>query len=181
MNGAKKPGHWVEQAISVARYFSEPLASEHERQEALIQLDAMIHALQDLREHLRAVPSPEERRQIAEAADTIEQFLVSMKARPEVAASFRMATAPKSSTVARKRENIGSLVEHLESKTTDDIQRALLNEREYSLPVLQAIARHIGLTIDRSSDRSVLVDRIVKLGFANKRGYELLGAKRQSR
>jgi hypothetical protein len=175
----KKSEHWIEQTITMARAFSEGQPSEADRADALAALDAMIEALQNIRTRLSSLPSEEERRRVGDAADALERFLDSMKARPGIAASLGLAMA-KTSPAPRKREDVDVdvLLADLEELATDEIQKKLLNEQEFTLPMLHSIARKLGLSGERTANRHDLVDRIVKLGFANKRGYQLLGRAR---
>ena len=171
---AKKPEHWIEQTIAVARNFSESQASDAERAEAVAGLDAMIQALQTVREHLLTLPSEEERKRVGVASEVLARFLDSMKARPGVAVSLGLATT-KPSSLPRKREEADGGIADLEKLSTEEIQKRLLDEREYTVPMLHSLMRTLGLSTERNVSRRDLVDRIVKLGFANKRGYQLLG------
>ncbi|TKC96410.1 hypothetical protein [Polyangium fumosum] len=174
----KKPEHWIEQTIAIARSFSGAQFSDADREQALAALDAMIEALQNIRNRLRALPSEEERRRVGNAADALEQFLDSMKARPDVAASLGLPQT-KAPSLPRKREDIQTVVANLQDLSTDEIQQRLLDEREFSVSMLHSVARQMGLSVDRNVGRRDLVDQIVKLGFANRRGYRLLGGARQ--
>lgn len=170
----KKPEHWIEQTIAMARAFSEGQPSEAERAAAVDALDGMIRALQDIRDRLRALPSEEERKRVGDAATTLERFLDSMKARPGVAASVGLL-ATKPASLPRRHEDVEAIVVELEGLSTEDIQKRLLDEHEFATSTLQSVARKLGLSVERGGSRRELVDRIVKLGFANKRGYKLLG------
>ena len=157
----------------------------------------MIRELQRIREHLSSLPSEAERRRVGEAASTMEQFLDSMRARPAVALAMGLRVqrpstnsriqkelplveAQKTPSLARGREEIDAVIADFEQLSTNDIQTRLLDEAQFPVSRLQAIARQLGLSADRGRDRLDLVDRIVKLGFANKRGYELLGRPRKA-
>jgi hypothetical protein len=174
---AKRPDHWIESTIAVARAFSAGQPSEADRAEALAALDAMILALQNVRDRLRTLPSEEERKSVRDAADVLERFLDSMKARPGVAATLGFG-AGRPAPVLRRREEVSTIVADLQGLSTDEIQKRLLDE-EFTIPMLHSIARKLGLSLDGTATRRDLVDRIVKLGFANKRGYQLLGGARR--
>ncbi|HRI62919.1 MAG TPA: hypothetical protein PK156_01745 [Polyangium sp.] len=193
---AKKQENWLEQAIALARTFAEGYPSDAQRDEALKVIDGMIHELQKIRDHLNALPSESERRRVADAALAMEQFLDSMRARPAIALAMglgvpRMSTnlrAPRelplvedqqAMPLARGREEIVAAIAELEQLSTIEIQNRLLDETKFSLSRLQNIARQLGLPVERGRDRLDLVDRIVKLGFANKRGSEILGRPRK--
>jgi hypothetical protein len=134
----------------------------------------MIQALQTVREHLRTLPSEEERKRVSAASDVLERFLDSMKARPGIAVSLGLA-ATKPSSLPRKREEADTNLVDLEKLSTEEIQKKLLDEQEFTIPMLHSLTRKLGLSSERNAGRRDLVDRIVKLGFANKRGYQLLG------
>lgn len=170
---AKKPEHWIEQTIAVARSFSEGQPSDAERTEALVALDSMIQALQTVREHLRTLPSEEERKRVGAASDVLERFLDSMKARPGIATSLGLA-ATKPSPLQRKREEVDTHLADFERLSTEEIQRKLLDEQEFTIAMLHTLARKLEIPNERHAGRRDLVDRIVKLGFANKRGYQIL-------
>jgi hypothetical protein len=91
-----------------------------------------------------------------------------------------LVEAPKAPALARGRDEIDAIIADFEQLSTNDIQTKLLDEAQFPVSRLQAIARKLGLSSDRGRDRLDLVDRIVKLGFANKRGYELLGRPRKA-
>ncbi len=183
----KRSEPWLERTIALARGFTEGHPSDVERDEALNAIDAMIRELQRIRDHLASLPSEVERRRITEAAATMEQFLDSMRARPAVALAMglgdpktsALARLHKAPTIERRHEEPDVLLSELEKLSTEEIQSRLLNEHEFPVSQLQAVARKLGLPTDRTKDRLDLVDRIVKLGFANKRGHELLGGARR--
>lgn len=65
-----------------------------------------------------------------------------------------------------------NLLETLKDLSTNEIQQVLLNTKT-SITILVSLAQL--LNIEHSShDREDLVDRIVKVGFANPRGYSIL-------
>ena len=181
---SKKSGSWIESAIAAARSFSMDQPSEAERDEAIAALDVLIRALQDLRQKLTELPSETERQSVGDAAVVLERFFESMKARPGLAASLGVsvsAAVAKAPAPARRNEDLDALLRSLEALPTDEIQRRLLDEDEFTHSMLQALARKLGLPAERGGGRRDLVDRIVKLGFANKRGYDLLGSPRPGR
>jgi hypothetical protein len=194
---AKKSEIWLDRTIALARAFSEGHSSDTERDEAIRKIDAMMRELQEIREHLNALPSEAERRRIGDAATVMEQFLDTMKARPAVALAMGLGVqrsqtnsrpqrelpvveAQKTIPLARGRADVTAIIAELEQLTTENIQTRLLDEAEFPFSRLQHIARQLGVSTERGRDRLDLIDRIVKLGFANKRGYDLLGRPRKA-
>lgn len=64
------------------------------------------------------------------------------------------------------------LIRRLGGLSVGQIQDELLEERKYSLQVLHEVARQLKISLDSKISKEELVDRVVKVGFANPRGYE---------
>jgi len=65
------------------------------------------------------------------------------------------------------------LFNELKALSTDEILQRLL-DKDISMKDLRALAAYLDIKHERGMNREDLVDRVVKIGFANVRGYELL-------
>jgi len=66
-------------------------------------------------------------------------------------------------------------MQQLKGLSTEEITQTLLSIKKVTMDDLKALPLSIGIvTQDQRINRQELVDRSVKLGFANARGYDLL-------
>jgi len=142
---------------------------------ALVDLVSFFSAVRD---RLRALPASDDVRRMREALEVVSEFLKRAEGdkRLGVALGFQ-----KPSSIPRERsrqptENIRRQAEQLVRRLGElplrDIQNVLLDEKAYSIQVLQEAGRQLKIPMDPKLSKDELVDRIVKIGFANPRGYE---------
>ncbi|MDO8745813.1 MAG: hypothetical protein Q7J76_11980, partial [Candidatus Brocadiaceae bacterium] len=70
--------------------------------------------------------------------------------------------------------DIDALLKHLEELPTEKIFGELAKHKKDTLLELSA---KMNITANKKLTKNALADKIFKLGFANKRGYDLLGGK----
>ena len=137
-----------------------------------------------LREKLRAIPNDAEAERTKEALSTVCAFLERAQKDTSIGRAVGILSAhpgPKKQRALfgpKAEADVVEFVKRLESLPTSEIQRELIESRKYSIQMLGAIARHLGIHIDPRAPKHELVDKIVKIGFANPRAYS--GLSRQS-
>lgn len=152
-----------------------------EREQVIKSLDVIITYFQDLREHVESLLPNYKQKEILSAINVIRDFLFSAKENPPLAAALGLYFEKPTSSKKPKRQI--SLAEgekifnELRQLTTEQIQQRLLDYRGMSMDELRALATYLGIKEAEKISRQSLVDKIVKIGFANVRGYELLRSK----
>ena len=154
------------------------LPDEAERDRLLKNLDAIVAFFSGLKRRVESLPSLSERTRTLAALEDIVQFLNRSKNNPVLSAALGLAydrqlqrssrAAPASSRSAE------ALLEAMKALPTDEIQRRLNDYKSITMNDLHALARMLGIRYGDRMKRQDLIDRIVKIGFANIRGYDLL-------
>lgn len=133
-------------------------------------IQEIIQELNLLRERIAHFPDRSEREQIAGAANILASFFDSLKDKPLLADALfpkkTKAKKPKGSTV-----DVNALQQQLELLPTEQILEELTKHKKDTL--LELCAK-MGITVNKELTKDALADRIFKLGFANRRGYDLL-------
>lgn len=168
-------------AASPIDLLTETLASlpdEAERDRLLKSLDAIIAFFSDLKRRVESLPSSSARAHTLTALEDIGEFLNRSKDNPVLATALGLAydqelqrssrAAPASSRSAE------ALLQEIKALPTGEIQERLNDYKRVSMNELHALARMLGLRYEDRMKRQDLIDRIVKIGFANIRGYDLL-------
>jgi len=172
----RRKSNWQEDVLRLAEQLTSAQPSEIERQAALGALDLLIDGLKDIRNAIASLPGADEIRELQGALSTLEGFFNSAKLRPGVVNQIAVLKQPQRSIrCAPERHSSAELAVALDKLRTEDIQQSLLDTNRYSRAELTSLARHLGIEISRSMQREDIVDRIVKIGFANRRGYTVLG------
>lgn len=162
----------------------QALPSTREVQELDSALQAAVSFFLALRHKLSVVPSEAEVKHVSEALSTVCEFLERAQKDTTIGRAIGLLNprpAPKKERApseSKKEVDVAEFVRKLESLPTGEIQRELIAPRKYSTQLLGSIARHLGIHIDPHSPKHELVDKIVKIGFANPRAYS--GLSRQS-
>lgn len=157
---------------------------DSKKQEVIRSINRIIEYFSDLRERIRALPDSTQRSEIMAAVEIIREFTESAKDNPAVAAA--LGIVDKASGRARASRIVlpdlagEKLFSDLKSLPTQEIQERLLDFKRTSMPQLRALAIHLGIKNPEKAKRDDLVDRIVKLGFANVRGYEMLRSEKKA-
>ncbi len=153
------------------------LPTDARKQEVLENLDLLSKHIQDMKERIRLLPNDSRRSEIINAIDLISNFVESAKENAPVGAALGLPFRRTSRVGVRKvsESQVGErLFNELSALPTDEILRRLLDYKNISMADLRALAMRIGMKHQESLKRADLVDQIVKLGFANIRGYERL-------
>ena len=152
--------------------------SDVEREKIVKNIDIIIRYFQDLQERVKSLPNGDKQKEILSAITTINSFLLSAKGNPALSAALGLSYERPSSTKRVKKEIIPQtgekLFNELKSLPTEQIQQKLLNYKSVTMDELRALASYLGIKHLQRIKRQDLVDKIVKIGFANIRGYEML-------
>ncbi len=149
------------------------LPGEEERLRLTQTIPEIINELQALQEHVHRFPDEAEMREVSHAVATLVSFFDTLKDRPFLASALLPEkTKPRKSPVAVV--DVDALHRRLESLPTENILEELLKHKKDALVELSA---RLNVTANKSLKKDALADKIYKLGFANRRGYDLLGGK----
>ena len=157
-------------ALSKVRECLSLLPDDQERQRITHIIPEIIKELDVLQESIGRFPDKSETHQVSSAIHTLVSFFDTLKDKPLLAEMLLpKKTKPrktKSSTV-----DIDTLLQQLEGLPTEKILEELT---KYKKDVLVELSTKLNITANKKLTKDALADRIFKLGFANKRGYDLL-------
>lgn len=170
----------LKDALEKIRESLPQLPTAAETQTALQTITEIIHELDTLRGHLARFPGEREVDQVSQAIHTISSFFDSVKDHPLLAeALFPTATkAKKPKKETSPPPDVDALIRLLEGTPTDGIAAELSKHKK---DVLAALSAKLGISAPAKLAKDALIDKIFKLGFANRRGYELLGGEKVSK
>jgi len=166
---------WQVRAIRAAQDVIASQPSEEEQKAALAAIDSLIRSLQQIRTALSSLTSTEELRSVERATQVLEAFYQSARRKPTLAAALGISAQIKKKSPRGHSLDPEAFFSELESLSTDEIQARLLDPQRYSRSALESLSRYLRIRTARGITRDDMVDRIVKLGFANRRGYKALG------
>lgn len=149
------------------------LPGDEERQRMAQQISEITAELDVLRDNILKYPHESEIHQVSGAILTLVSFLNSVKDKPLLAESL----FPKK-TKARKAKGItvdtDAVLNLLEGLSAEKIPEELA---KYKKDTLVDLAAKLNISVNTKLKKDALADKIFKLGFANKRGYDLLSGK----
>jgi len=157
--------------------------SDAEREQIIKNLDIIIGYFQDLKERVKSLPNESQQKELLSAITTINNFLLSAKDNTFLSTALGLSYEKAISTKREKKEippQTGEkLFNELKDLTTEEIQQKLLDYKSVTMDELRALASYLGIKHPQRIKRQDLVDKIVKIGFANIRGYEILRSNRE--
>nr|MDO8081712.1 Rho termination factor N-terminal domain-containing protein [Candidatus Freyarchaeota archaeon] len=170
-----------EKEYSILDFLYETLSkfpNDAEREQIIKGLDMGINYFQNLKERIKSLPNDYKQKEILSAIDTIKNFLISAKENSPLALALGPSFVKELSTKRPKKvlsPQVGEkLFNELKILPTEEIQQKLLDYKNISMEELYALADYLGIEHQKRIKRQDLIDKIVKIGFANIRGYELL-------
>ncbi len=154
------------------------LPDQADRERLLKNLDAIINFFSDLKRRIESLPSTGDRARILAALEDIAGFL-NRSRNDSVLASvlglqYERGSRRSPGTIPVPSKSSDALLDELRALPTEEIQKRLNDYKQVTMSDLRAMAGRLGLKYEERMKRQELVDRIVKLGFANVRGYDLL-------
>ena len=151
------------------------LPAAEETQTAIQTITEIMKELDTLRGHLARFPGEKETDQVSQAIHTILSFFDSVKDRPLLAESLFPAATKTRKTKKEVSPDADGLLLLLEGLSTGSIVAELSKQKKDTLVALSA---KLGISATSKLTKDALVDKIFKLGFANRRGYELMGGEK---
>lgn len=163
--------------LSILNDLVAGLPTADEKKRASESLTILIEFLNEIKDHLKLVPTLEDMRSMTAALAHLDSFLARAESDPVLARAIGIEK-PKTRPAHSLREpldptRVQGIVNDLSSLTIDQVRERLGEEDAYSLADLRALARQLGSTFQQRTSRQALVGQIVtKLG--NTRGYQAL-------
>lgn len=157
-------------ALIKAKEYLSLLPGDEERQKIAQSISEILNELEILRENVNRFPDKSEMEQVSNAIVTLVSFFKTLQDRPLLAESLfpkqTKAKKPKSSAI-----DSTVLQQQLEELPTEHILTELTKHKKDTLLELSS---KMNISVNKKLTKNALADRIFKLGFANKRGYDLL-------
>lgn len=149
------------------------IPAENERQSMTQIIPEIIKELDELRENIGRLPNETETRRVSDSIHTLVSFFDTLKDKPLLADMLLPKKAKPRKTKGIVTD-INTLRNQLEELPTEKILEELTKHKK---DVLVELSTKMNITANRKLTKDALADRIFKLGFANKRGYDLLSGK----
>lgn len=149
------------------------LPGEDERQRMAQIIPEIIQELDVLRESIGHFPDESETHLVSNAIHTLVSFFDILKDKPLLAEMLlpKKVKPRKTKSIAI---DVNTLQSQLEGLPTEKILEELTKHKK---DVLIELSTKMNITANKKLTKNALADRIFKLGFANKRGYDLLSGK----
>ena len=126
-----------------------------------------------LREAVNQFPDESKVNNISGAIQTLVSFFDTIKDKP-LLAEMLLPKKTKARKTAGSLVDTDALLKQLEGLPTENIFGELTKHKKDALLELSA---KMNITANKSLTKNALADKIFKLGFANRRGYDLLSGK----
>ena len=149
------------------------LPGEEEKQKTAQIISELLQELEVLREAVHQFPDESKINNISGAIQTLVSFFDTIKDKP-VLAEILLPKKTKARKTAGSLVDMDALLKHLEELSTDEIFGELTKHKK---DVLLELSAKMNITANKSLTKNALADKIFKLGFANRRGYDLLSGK----
>lgn len=149
------------------------LPGDDERQRMVQIIPEIVKELHVLREDIGRFPDESEIHLVTNAIHTLVSFFDTLKDKPLLAEMLLTKTVKPRKTKAITVD-IDALQQQLEGLPTEKIVEEL---SKYKKDTLFELSAKMNITASTKLTKDALVDKIFKLGYANKRGYDLLSGK----
>jgi hypothetical protein len=146
---------------------------EEEKQKTTQIISELLQELEVLRETVNQFPDESKINNISGAIQTLVSFFVTIKDKP-LLAEMLLPKKTKARKAAGGLADTDALLKQLEALSTENIFGELTKHKK---DVLLELSTKMNITANKSLTKNALADKIFKLGFANRRGYDLLGGK----
>ena len=149
------------------------LPGEEEKQKTTQIISELLQELEVLREAINQFPDESKVNNISGAIQTLVSFFDTIKDKP-LLAEMLLPKQTKARKTVSSLIDIDALLTHLEGLPTENILGELTKHKKDALLELSA---KMNITANKKLTKDSLADKIFKLGFANRRGYDLLSGK----
>ncbi len=149
------------------------LPGDEEKQKTTQTISELLQELDVLREAINQFPDESKINNISGAIQTLVSFFDTIKDKP-LLAEMLLPKKTKVKKAAGGLPDTDALLKQLEALPTENILGELTKHKKDTLLELSA---KMNITANKSLTKNALADKIFKLGFANRRGYDLLSGK----
>ncbi|MGQ3684762.1 MAG: hypothetical protein ACUBOA_07135 [Candidatus Loosdrechtia sp.] len=146
------------------------LPGEEEKEEMTQSIQGIIQELKLLQERIARFPLESDKERISGATHVLVSFFDSLKDNP-ILAGILLPQKTKSRKQKSEAVDVNALQQQIEMLPTEKILEELAKHKKDTLIALSA---KMNITANKKLTKEALADRIFKLGYANKRGYDLL-------
>jgi len=146
------------------------LPGEEEKLRIGEEIREMISQLDYLRNAISLLPRESEKRDLSQAIHTLVSFVDSLKEQPLIAGTI-LPKEKKAGKAKQSAINVDGLLKQLGELDTDKLMGELSKHKKNTLLELSS---RLNITANSKHTKDALIDKIFKLGFANRRGYDLL-------
>ncbi len=161
----------IHNAMSKIKEWISLLPGEEEKHKIKEEIHDVISELEGLQNSINSLPDEPEKEHLSQAIHTLVSFLDSLKDKP-LLTDVILPKAKKARKAKVSDVNIEDLLRELEGLPTDELMGRLSKHKKNTLLELSS---RLSITVNSKQTKDIIVDKIFKLGFANKRGYGLLG------
>ncbi len=151
------------------------LPGGEERQKTTQVISELLQELGVLRDVINQFPDEAKVNTISGAIQTLESFFDTVKDKP-LLAEMLLPKKTKAKNAAGSLADTDALLRQLEASPTEHILGELAGHKK---DVLLELSAKMNITANKSLTKNALADKIFKLGFANRRGYDLLSGKHE--
>ena len=149
------------------------LPGADEKQKTTQIITELLLELEVLREAVSQFPDESKINNISGAIQMLVSFFDTIKDKP-LLAEMLLPKKTKAKKSAGGLVDTDALLRQLEALPTEHILGELTKHKK---DVLLELSAKMNITANKSLTKNALADKIFKLGFANRRGYDLLGGK----
>lgn len=149
------------------------LPGEEEKQKTTQTISELLQELEVLREAINQFPDESKINNISGAIQTLVSFFDTIKDKP-LLAEMLLPKKTKARKTAGSLVDMDALLKHLEGLPSENIFGELTKHKK---DVLLELSAKMNITANKKLTKDALADKIFKLGFANRRGYDLLGGR----
>ncbi|HHT9139046.1 MAG TPA: hypothetical protein ACFYEK_17600 [Candidatus Wunengus sp. YC60] len=149
------------------------LPGDEEKQKTSQIISEILQELGVLREAINQFPDESKVNNVSGAIQTLVSFFDTIKDKP-LLAEMLLPKKTKARKTAVSLVDIDVLLKQLEELSTEQILGELTKHKKDTLLELSA---KMNITTNKKLTKDALADKIFKLGFANRRGYDLLSGK----
>jgi hypothetical protein len=155
--------------VKVKEYLSL-LPGEEEKERITQSIQGIILELKLLQERIARFPNESDRERISSATHILVSFFDSLKDDP-LLAEILLPKKPKSRKPKSNTIDVNAVQQQLEMLPTEKILEELSKHKK---DILLALSAKMNIPVNKKLTKNALADTIFKLGFANRRGYDLL-------
>lgn len=164
-------------ALAKVKECLQLVPGEEEKQKTVQIISEILQELEVLREAINQFPDVTKISDVSCAIQTLVSFLDTVKDKP-LFAEMLFPKKTKAIKAAGSLVDIDALLEQLEGLSTENIPGELTKHKKDTLLELSA---RLNISVTRKLTKDALADKIFKLGFANRRGYDLLSSKGENK